>query len=204
MNNQSSRNFGCVCFGIKSKISAQSARVPSAKRLPLPHGFGGSNLAKPKSVRPISGKPLDAAADFNEPVKKQADLPGMENRAIEELESAARRYAAIRDKRMALNEAEVKLKDLLLGLLKKHDKREYQRDGIRIWIKVEEETVKVKVDEEGGEHESVRNETDPGRANREDESSAGSSEGTPGQAEGQNGEVGSEAGAAGEGEDSPF
>jgi|SRR5882672_6740311 len=133
-------------------------------------------MAKPKTVRPISGKALDAAADFNEPVKKQADLPGMENRAIEELESAARRYAAIRDKRMALNEAEVKLKDLLLGLLKKHDKREYQRDGIRIWIKVEEETVKVKVDDEEGGDSAIPDKTKSGRA---DSVGEGSTERSP-------------------------
>src|SRR5579862_7716284 len=97
----------------------------------------------------------------------------MENRGIEELESAARRYAAIRDKRMALNDAETKLQDLLMGLLKKHGKREYKRDGIEIWIKVEEEKVKVRVkdeDESPSERRenAVRDESDSGAANRAD------------------------------------
>lgn len=107
-----------------------------------------------RAVRPIDQKTksagaLDPVEDFNNPLRKeQADLPGMENRAIDELEEAARRYAAIRDKRMALNDAETKLQDLLMGLLKKHGKREYKRDGIEIWIKVEEEKVKVRVKDE--------------------------------------------------------
>jgi hypothetical protein len=153
-------------------------------------------LARPKTVRPISGKALDPEKDFEEPVKKQADLPGMENRAIDELESAARRYAAIRDKRMALNDAEVKLKDLLLGLLKKHDKREYQRDGIRIWIKVEEETVKVKVDDddqEGGDS-AIRDKTDTRAADRTNGSATDGSGNEPDESGRPSEEVGNQAG----------
>src|SRR5689334_6127836 len=37
-------------------------------------------------------------------------LPGMEDAAIEELEDSAKRYAQIRDKRMALTEQEVDMK----------------------------------------------------------------------------------------------
>jgi hypothetical protein len=127
-------------------------------------------LAKPKTVRPI-----DAVADFDEPVKKQADLPGMENRELKDIEDAARRYAGIRDKRMSLNEQEVKLKDLLLGLLKKHNKREYRRDGIEVWIKVEEETVKVKISED--DESPSRKVTDAERTTNDSENSL--PEGTP-------------------------
>src|ERR1700675_4270806 len=133
-----------------------------------------------RAVRPIDGKtqaagaeakPLDPVADFDTPVRaEQTDLPGMEYRGIPELENAARRYVAIRDKRMALNDAEVKMQDLLMGLLKKHDKREYKRDGIKIWIKTEEEKVKVRIEEEGN---AVRDNSNAGAAST---ASAGASE----------------------------
>ena len=136
-----------------------------------------------RAVRPIDQKTKSAGAlnpveDFNNPLRKeQADLPGMENRAIDELEEAARRYAAIRDKRMALNDAETKLQDLLMGLLKKHGKREYKRDGIEIWIKVEEEKVKVRVkdeDESPSERResAVRDKSDTGTTDRASRSEA--------------------------------
>ncbi len=155
-----------------------------------------------------TAKALDPAKDFSEPVKKQADLPGMENRAIEELEAAARRYAAIRDKRMALNDAEVKLKALLLGLLKKHDKREYKRDGISIWIKVEEETVKVKIEEDddegGGKNEPIRDKQDARGKSPVGQGKASDSEGAASEAEPEDSEARSETGAVREaGEEGP-
>lgn len=84
-------------------------------------------------------------------VKKQKDLPGMEDRMLEDLETAATDYAEIRDQRMALNKEEVQLKATLLSLMKKHGKENYKRDGIEVNIVHEEETVKVRVkkDEEG-------------------------------------------------------
>jgi hypothetical protein len=127
----------------------------------------------------------------------QTDLPGMENRAIEELENAARRYAAIRDKRMALNDAEVKLQDLLLGLLKKHGKREYVRDGIRVWIKIEEEKVKVRIedeDAEGGTDEPVRNDQNARGKNRASKESSGGNAGADHQGQAEGKEVRSETG----------
>lgn len=158
-----------------------------------------------RAVRPIDGKtaaaepkPLDPVADFDTPVKKeQADLPGMENRAIDELESAARRYAAIRDKRMALNDAETKLQDLLMGLLKKYEKREYKRDGIEIWIKVEEEKVKVRVKDEDESpsdrrKSAVSDKQDSGRTDSRSRSEAQGDGGTSPQTEGESGQIGSE------------
>ncbi len=145
-------------------------------------------------------KTPDQAKDFNEPVKKQADLPGMENRAIAELEDAARKYAGIRDRRMALNESEVKLKALLLGLLKKHDKREYNRDGIRIWIKVEEETVKVKIeeddDDEKGGDSAIRDNDDARGTNRKDRSATSISQGQSDRNQSEDSETREEAAAA--------
>lgn len=74
-------------------------------------------------------------------------LPGMEDSAIEELEDAAKRYVTVRDERMALTEREVDSKDLVLTLMKRHDKQTYRRDGIEINIVHTEESVKVKFKE---------------------------------------------------------
>lgn len=75
-------------------------------------------------------------------------LPGMEDAAIDELEDAAKRYVGIRDDRMAMTEKEVDAKDLVLTLMKRHEKETYRRDGLEIKIVHEEETVKVKFKEE--------------------------------------------------------
>jgi hypothetical protein len=158
-------------------------------------------MAKPKTITPISELPE----------KGQPDLPGMENRAIEELETAARRYAAIRDKRMALNDAETKLQDLLMGLLKKHGKREYKHDNIEIWIKVEEEKVKVRVKDEDESPSERRNsaisdQQNAGGTDRTDQGATGGSQGTSDQGQAEDRQTQQEAGEAGsaEGEDIPF
>ena len=75
----------------------------------------------------------------------QGDLPGMEDAKIAELESLAERYAEIRDKRIALNKAEVALKDQLIVAMHENEKEVYRRDGIEILLVAEEETVKVRV-----------------------------------------------------------
>lgn len=75
-------------------------------------------------------------------------LPGMEDAKIEELQNAAKRYAGIRDKRMALTLQEIDLNDLLLKLMKKHDRERYHYDGIEIKIVSEKEKVKVRIDKD--------------------------------------------------------
>lgn len=85
--------------------------------------------------------------------KKQEDLPGMEDRQLDDLEQAATSYAGIRDQRMELNKEEIELKGTLLTLMKKHGKETYKHDGIEINIVHEEETVKVKVAKEKEEEE---------------------------------------------------
>jgi hypothetical protein len=72
-------------------------------------------------------------------------LPGMEAPAIEELETLAKSYAKLRDKRQALTVQEVDLKGQLLGAMKKHKKTEYIYDNVTIKVVTEEETVKVKI-----------------------------------------------------------
>jgi hypothetical protein len=76
---------------------------------------------------------------------KNPRLPGMEDAAIEELESAAEEYAEIRDQRMALTPEETRTKNNVLGLMKKHHKETYFHAGIEIELIHEQETVKVRV-----------------------------------------------------------
>lgn len=76
---------------------------------------------------------------------KQADLPGMENREIKELNDAAEEYASIRDERQQLTVQEIGLKAKVLGLMHKRKMNDYVFNGIEIHVIMEEETVKVKV-----------------------------------------------------------
>jgi len=90
-------------------------------------------LSKPKS------------AEAKKP--KQSRLPGMEDAAIEELESLAEHYASIRDKRIALSKNEGELQEDLALLLKKHKKTEYHHQDVHIWIVAVDEKVRVKIGE---------------------------------------------------------
>ena len=79
---------------------------------------------------------------------RQARLPQMEDPQIEELEGSAENYADIRDQRMELTKEETRLKDELLGLMKKHGKTSYVHDGYDIKVVVESEKVKVRIKKE--------------------------------------------------------
>ncbi len=77
--------------------------------------------------------------------KRQKELPGMEDKHLEDLESAAMDYAEVRDKRMALTPKEKSLKDLLLTLMKRHSKTIYRVEEMEIKVVAKDETVKVKM-----------------------------------------------------------
>ena len=81
-------------------------------------------------------------------VDEQQSLPGMEDAAIDDLENAARSYASVRDRRMALTEQQVDAKNVVLAKMKEAGKTAYRRDGIEIRVVMSEETVKVRVTEE--------------------------------------------------------
>ena len=89
------------------------------------------------------------------PKNKQEDLPGMEDRRIEDLHTKALQYVAIRDSRMELTEQESGLKGELLDLMKKHKKEKYICEGVEIMRVHEEETVKVKVHRSKEEQEDA-------------------------------------------------
>lgn len=75
---------------------------------------------------------------------KQKTLPTMEDSVIQPIESAAHAYVEARDERMDASEIESKRKQALLGLMKKHNKTHYKRNGLEIDVIVEAETVKVR------------------------------------------------------------
>jgi len=121
----------------------------------------GASLPKhaPKRTGKRGIKPLDAAEDFDTPVKKepeevevkkprQARLPQMEDPQIEELEAGAESYAVVRDRRMELTKQETGLKTELLGMMKKHGKTSYVHDGYDIKVVVENEKLKVRIKKE--------------------------------------------------------
>jgi len=77
--------------------------------------------------------------------KRQKELPGMEDKHLEDLETAATEYAEVRDKRMALTRKETDLKDILLTLMKRHQKTIYRVEEMEIKVVAKDETVKVKI-----------------------------------------------------------
>ena len=78
-------------------------------------------------------------------LERQTPLPGMEDAVMQEIESAALDYADGRDERMAATENEVHLKEKIIAVMHKHGKTDYKHGKIEVHLKVEKETVKVKI-----------------------------------------------------------
>lgn len=80
------------------------------------------------------------------PKPKQADLPGMADRRIPELDKAAAKYKECRDSRMEATDAEVDAKEKLMNLMKENELTVYRSSeiGLMAEIVVTDETVKVK------------------------------------------------------------
>jgi hypothetical protein len=79
---------------------------------------------------------------------KQQDLPGMEDRRINELDQAALDYAEGRDERMELTKKEVELKTKLITLMHRYNKKTYKYEDIEIELVPEGEKVKVRIHKE--------------------------------------------------------
>jgi len=75
---------------------------------------------------------------------RQANLPGTDGQ-ITELETSALEYVEHREERQEALREEVRLKDDLIALMKKHNKTVYRRDGFELRLVVEKEKIKVKV-----------------------------------------------------------
>jgi len=142
------------------------------------------------------GKKLDAKEDFKVPAK-QDRLPTMEDTAIAELEAEARKYAAIRDKRMRLSQIEKDQKNLVHALMVKNSKRGYRHGGVEIEIVVESETVKVKILSPEEQHAHTHN-ANPAGENRPNEETARSGDPEPGQVDGESTEADEEASEVGD------
>ena len=91
---------------------------------------------------------------------KQGALPGMEDRALEELETKAEEYADTRDERMKLTTEEGELNDELLALMKKHKKTEYHHGDVHCWVQSVDEKVKVKIGELPAKKKTTQKATD--------------------------------------------
>lgn len=76
---------------------------------------------------------------------RSQDLPGMDDRALGDLEQIALDYADVRDDRMALTKSESELKQQAIALLKKHHKTHYRRGGIELTLVPGEDTLRVRV-----------------------------------------------------------
>jgi hypothetical protein len=72
---------------------------------------------------------------------------------IEELHAAALDFAGKRDARIAAGRDEKNAKDLLLAMMKKHNKEVYSADGLTAKIVHEKENIKVEVNKGDGEEE---------------------------------------------------
>jgi hypothetical protein len=79
------------------------------------------------------------------PKPKQKELPGMEDRKLEDLHRAAEQYADVRDERMELLDQEIELKARVAKLMHDHKRTTYSYHGLIITLVPGEETVKVKV-----------------------------------------------------------
>ena len=99
-----------------------------------------------KSAEPTGDEELlKTPANAAKRKPRQGRLPGTEDAAIEELESAAEEYAEVRDDRMGLTEKEVELKTELLRLMDDHKKTSYYHAGVTIEVKAKDRTVKVRI-----------------------------------------------------------
>jgi hypothetical protein len=111
---------------------------------------GGSKKGASASDGFTAGEENENIRDISAGVRKRpktAELPTMEGhqRKIPDLHDCAEEYVEIRDARMELNAREIKLKDKLKGLMKKHKKELYECDGVKIeLIHIDEEEIKVK------------------------------------------------------------
>lgn len=123
----------------KEKQQTASRKPTSARSHSLAPGDSDDRTQAEKDEQ------AELAGTERKSTPRQADLPGMEDRLLPELEEGARAYAEIRDQRMALNKQESELKANLLMLMKKHEKETYRHGDVEIRIVHEEETIKVKV-----------------------------------------------------------
>jgi hypothetical protein len=119
----------------EARASKEKGEVIEIKGEQKPAEEKGSSLLADKDAKAKKGP-------------KQGRLPTMEDPAIEELEDSAENYADVRDQRMELTREESRLKEELLGLMKKHKKTSYVHGGFDIKVIVESEKLRVRIKKE--------------------------------------------------------
>jgi hypothetical protein len=84
---------------------------------------------------------------------KTADLPTMEDRAIQPLHDTALEYDKVKKQRMKLTTREVELKNELRTMMKSAKRKRYAYDGVEVVLEPPDdvEAVKVKVTSDDGE-----------------------------------------------------
>lgn len=90
----------------------------------------------------------------HKPVKKsprQEALPGLEDRAVKALDTAAMDYEDVKQERMKLTAQESSLKEEVRRLMHKQGKTHYKHGAIEITLEPEGEKVKVRVKDENEE-----------------------------------------------------
>lgn len=88
-------------------------------------------------------------------IARQDDLPGMEDREIRAISTAALDYAEIRDERQQLTTREVELKTKLIDLMHANKKTEYEFKNVSIKLVVEKEKVRVRIKKDEAEEEAA-------------------------------------------------
>jgi hypothetical protein len=85
---------------------------------------------------------------------RQGFLPGMKPPSIKEIDSAAEDYVEARDGRGVAQKEEIKQRDRLLELMKKHSLVRYEYDGKVVEI-IHEDKEKVKVNAKKDDDETI-------------------------------------------------
>lgn len=106
-------------------------------------------MAKTKKSK--VSKKVNGAAKPRKKGPRQEPLPGMEDRAIAELEDAALSYVEVRDERMELTKQEADSKARVVAIMKKNGKTEYRHGNVLVEIIPEDAKVKVKIAKDGEE-----------------------------------------------------
>lgn len=87
------------------------------------------------------------------PRADQEQIPGMESEKNERVHRAAKRYARVRDERIALSEKEKEAHDFLLGVMTEEGIESYEYKGLGVYVDTKrkcsvDEDVKAKGDAE--------------------------------------------------------
>ena len=148
-----------MVIGAAGPLRQEQLTAAELDRLAIPTVESGDAVASFVAARAINNddftpfdpevepQPVERRHVEPEPVERvqQEPLLDVDDEPIAPLHTAATRYAALRDRRMALTKAESALKGEILALMTQHEQTHYACGGVDIRLVVEEATVKVRV-----------------------------------------------------------